>query len=211
MLIFFITRHGAWQFKKYGWNASYHYYDWNPWNSPTYSLGTAAWKNSATLLRENLPSLHAGGPGADHTDHQELTDDTWSGLRHERERERNQVCLAADIPPSRVSTEQAYKPCIVWGPGSVLTALGQQEVPQLLLWIITQVQQSFSTSFLTRTDDKYQTSSSTMDPFSVLFLIGALIFLSLGLAALWHYILGPYLSCILWVRANFNQDNNNTC
>ena len=68
----------------------------------------------------------------------------------ERERERNKVSLAADIPPSRVSTEQAYKPCIVWGPGSVLTALGQQEVPQLLLWFITQVQQSFSTSFFNK-------------------------------------------------------------
>ena len=75
MLLFFITHLGALQFNKYGRNASYHY-DWNPWNSPTYSLGTAAWKNSATLLRDNLHSLHAGGPGADHAGHQELTDDT---------------------------------------------------------------------------------------------------------------------------------------
>ena len=112
--------------------------------------------------------------------------------------------------PSRLSTELSYKFCIVWGIGSVLTALGHEEVPQLSSGSQPRYYNHFSTSseFL---DAQVPDQFPDMDPFSLLFLIAALIFLSLGLGALWHYILGPYLRCLLWVRANFNQDTNNTC
>ena len=84
----------AWQFKYYGRNAPYHASHWNAWNSSPLPLGAAACKDSATLLSENLSSLHAGGPRADDADQQEFTDqtdDTWSGLRHGRQ--RNQIHL----------------------------------------------------------------------------------------------------------------------
>ena len=192
MLLFFFTRHGAWQFKKYGPIAPYPYPDdWKPWNSSTYSLRTAPWKIPAILLPDHLHSLHAGGSGGDQTGHQDqgLTDDTWSGLRLEREREGDKVCLAADIPPSRVSTEQAYRTLYNWGPGSVWQHSAIERFLSFLLWT-TRYHNHFY-KVLTRTDDKYQPCTSTMDPFSVLFLIGALILISVGLALLWHFILGP--------------------
>ena len=112
----------AWQFKYYGRNAPYHASHWNAWNSSPLPLGAAACKDSATLLRQNLPSLHAGGPRADDADQQEFTDqtdDTWSGLCHGRH--RNQIHLNSlkqlTTSPSHLSTEQSYKSPVVWGTG----------------------------------------------------------------------------------------------
>ena len=149
MPIFFSTRWERDNSKKYGRNASYHAFDWNAWNSPTLPLGTAACKDSATLLRENLPSLHVGGAGADDADHHEFTDtdDTWSGLRHERQRQRNQIPLSSWYLSQQTQHRAVLQ--ILYSLGHRLSSdsTRTRRGSSALLWFSTQVLQSFFYKF----------------------------------------------------------------
>ena len=149
MPIFYSTRWERDNSKKYGRNASYHAFDWNAWNSPSVPLGTTACEDSATLSRENLPSLHVGGAGTDDADHHEFTDpdDTWSGLRHERQRQRNQIPLSSWYLSQQTQHRAVLQ--ILYSLGHRLSSdsTRTRRGSSALLWFSTQVLQSFFYKF----------------------------------------------------------------
>ena len=161
----------------------------------------ACWR--ATSRRRRSPEVHR--PDRRHV--------IWTASRETEKPNSFKLIEAADTSPSHLSTEQSYKSSVVWGTGlsSDSTRAGRVPQLQLLLWFLNP---GITITFFTSLMDRWQSARPVpfdMDAFSLLFLIAALIFLSLGLGALCHYILVPYLRCVLWVRANFNQDTNNTC
>ena len=208
----------AWQFKYYGRNAPYHASHCDAWNSSSLPLGPPVCEDSAALLSENLSSLQVGGLRADDADQQEFTDqtdDTWSGLRHGRQRNQIHLNSLKQLIPLLATSAASSPTNPPWfgAQVSVLTSTRAGRVPQASASPLVS-QPRYYNHFFLQVGYRWQSARPVpfdMDPFSLLFLIAALVFLSLGLGALCHYILLPYLRCVLWVRANFNQDTNNTC